>query len=52
MAELTATTHQKFSSQLHGLIESGRSFRNDPVLNKQYNDFRREWWKDRAADFE
>lgn len=51
MVELQASTHQKFSSQLHGLIEDGRSFRNDTVLNKQYNDFRREWWRSRAADF-
>jgi A nuclease of the HNH/ENDO VII superfamily with conserved LHH len=51
MVELTASTHQKYSKQLHGLIEDGRSFRNDPVLNKQYNDFRREWWKARAKDF-
>jgi len=51
MVELQASTHQQFSSQLHGLIEDGRSFRNDPMLNKQYNDFRREWWKSRATDF-
>jgi hypothetical protein len=51
MVELTTTTHQTYSKQLHGLIEDGRSFRNDPVLNKQYNDFRSEWWKSRAEDF-
>jgi hypothetical protein len=51
MVELQGLTHQKFSSELHGLIEDGRSFRNDPILNKQYNDFRREWWKSRATDF-
>ncbi|KAG9576735.1 hypothetical protein KCV01_g17297, partial [Aureobasidium melanogenum] len=51
MVELQATTHQTFSKQLHGLIENGRSFRNDPILTKQYNDFRREWWTARAGDF-
>jgi hypothetical protein len=51
MVELTTSTHQRLSNQLHGLIESGRSFRNDPVLNKQYNDFRSAWWKQRAGDF-
>ncbi|WP_447957866.1 HNH/ENDO VII family nuclease [Vreelandella sp. EE7] len=52
MVELTTTTHQNFSRQLHGLIEDGRSFRNDPVLNRQYNKFRGEWWKKRAEDFQ
>ena len=52
MVELTTTTHQNFSRQLHGLIEDGRSFRNDPILNRQYNGFRREWWKTRAEDFQ
>jgi len=52
LVELTSSTHQKFSRQLHGLIEDGRSFRNDPILNKQYNDFRRDWWKSRVTDFE
>ncbi|MNV22193.1 Ribonuclease YobL [compost metagenome] len=51
MVELQATTHQRFSRQLHGLIEKGRSFWNGPSLNKQNNDFRRDWWKSRADDF-
>ena len=41
-------THQGYYSQLHGLIEDGASFRNDPILNKQYNNFRCSYWKWRA----
>lgn len=51
MVELTASTHQKFYKPLHGLIEDGTSFRNDPALAKQYRDFRGDWWKARANDF-
>ena len=48
MVEIRETTHQEYYSQLHGLIEDGASFRNDPILNKQYNNFRRSYWKWRA----
>ena len=48
MVEIRETTHQGYYSQLHGLIEDGVSFRNDPILNKQYNNFRRSYWKWRA----
>lgn len=48
MVEIRETTHQGYYSQLHGLIEDGASFRNDPILNKQYNNFRRSYWKWRA----
>ncbi len=51
MVELLSSTHQRFSSQLHGLIESGNSFRNDPKLLYRYNQFRRQWWINRANDF-
>ena len=40
MIELTQSTHKKYHSQLHGLIEKGRSFRNDSNLSKQYKDFK------------
>ena len=49
MAELREITHQAFYSQLHGLIENGASFRNNPLLNKQYNNFRYNYWKWRAS---
>ncbi|WP_409929244.1 HNH/ENDO VII family nuclease [Bordetella genomosp. 13] len=42
---------KKFYKPLHGLIEDGRSFRNDPVLDHGYNKFRRDYWKQRAEDF-
>ena len=48
MVEIREITHQEYYSQLHGLIEDGASFRNNPVLNKQYNNFRRSYWKWRA----
>lgn len=48
MVEIRETTHQGYYSQLHGLIEDGASFRNDPILNKQYNNFRRSYCKWRA----
>jgi len=49
MAELREVTHQQYYSQLHGLVGNGASFRNDPLLNKQYNNFRYNYWKWRAS---
>ena len=49
MAELREITHQQYYSQLHGLVENGASFRNNPLLNKQYNNFRYNYWKWRAS---
>lgn len=49
MAELREITHQQYYSQLHGLVGNGASFRNDPLLNKQYNNFRYNYWKWRAS---
>ncbi len=40
MTELTESTNKKYHSQLHGLIEKGRSFRNDSNIAKQYKDFK------------
>ena len=48
MVEIREITHQEYYSQLHGVIEDGASFRNNPVLNKQYNNFRCSYWKWRA----
>ena len=48
MTELTESTHKKYHRQLHGLIEKGRSFRNDPNLAKQYKDFKARYWEERA----
>lgn len=48
MAEIRETTHTEYHSILHGLIGKGDSFRNDPSLEKQYKNFRRNYWKWRA----
>ncbi|MET4862698.1 HNH/ENDO VII family nuclease [Morganella morganii] len=52
MVELVATTHKDYHKPLHGLIENGNSFRNTPTLDRQYNKYRRDYWKLRAKDFE
>ena len=48
MVEIREVTHQEYYSQLHSLIKDGYSFRNDPTLHKQYNNFRYNYWKWRA----
>lgn len=48
VVEIRETTHKEYSRILHGLGETGTSFRNDPVLKKQYNNFRSAYWKWRA----
>lgn len=52
MIELLGSKHDKYSKQLHGQIERGKSFRNIPELNAQYNKFREEYWKERIAEVE
>jgi RHS repeat-associated protein len=51
MVELSGSTHQRLNGPLHGLIEDGRSFRNDPKKAGQYERFRKKYWKERAKDF-
>lgn len=50
MAEALNSVHGKGQKILHGLRESGQSFRNNPVLEKQYNNFRKQYWKWRSND--
>ncbi|PEE68571.1 S-layer homology domain-containing protein [Bacillus thuringiensis] len=50
MVEIPANKHDEFTKQLHGLVESGESFRNDKELYKQYNNFRNNYWKMRAQE--
>ncbi len=52
MVELPKSLHQKYHKVLHGLKENGNSFRNNPDLEKQYNNFRKKYWKWRAKQFE
>lgn len=51
MAEVREITHTEYHTILHGLIDKGNSFRNDPVLEKQYKNFRRKYWKWRAEQY-
>ncbi|WJE54474.1 HNH/ENDO VII family nuclease [Bacillus cereus] len=51
MVEIPKSKHQKYSKQLHGTIDDGESFRNDPVLEAQYDRFRVHYWKMRAAEY-
>ncbi|NML35515.1 HNH/ENDO VII family nuclease [Paraburkholderia antibiotica] len=51
MVELSASTHQKYYKQLHGLIENGNSFRNEPAAARGYDKFRSSYWKQRAEGF-
>ena len=50
MVEISELTHDKYDLMLHGLVESGSSFRNRPELEKMYNNFRSNYWKMRASD--
>jgi hypothetical protein len=51
MVEIREITHEEYYSQLHGLVGKGESFRNNPILEKQYNNFRCNYWKWRAEQF-
>ena len=51
MVEILEVTHQEYYSQLHGLVGKGESFRNNPILEKQYNNFRSKYWKWRYEQF-
>ena len=51
MIEILEVTHQEYYSQLHGLVGKGESFRNNTILEKQYNNFRGKYWKWRYEQF-
>ncbi|MBR2067066.1 MAG: HNH/ENDO VII family nuclease [Solobacterium sp.] len=51
MVEIREVTHKEYHKPLHGLIGKGNSFRNDPLLEKQYNNFRSAYWKWRAKEY-
>ncbi|MBD1381550.1 T7SS effector LXG polymorphic toxin [Metabacillus arenae] len=52
MVEIPESLHTKYSRVLHGLKEDGESFRNDKELSRQYDSFRRRYWKWRGKQFE
>lgn len=45
MVEIRGTTHEEYDRILHGLGVSGASFRRDSSLDRQYANFRRQYWK-------
>lgn len=51
LVEIREITHREYRHILHGLRGPGMSFRNDSVLNKQYNNFKRRYWKWRAQTY-
>lgn len=51
MVEIREITHREYKRTLHGLIGKGSSFRNNPDLVKQYNNFRSTYWKWRAQQY-
>lgn len=51
LVEVREMTHQEYKRILHGLVENGDSFRNDTTLNKQYNNFRKKYWRWRAEEY-
>lgn len=51
LVEIREMTHREYKRILHGLGGNGTSFRNDPVLDKQYSNFRAAYWKWRAKQY-
>ncbi len=52
MVELPHSLHKEYNKILHGLVENGNSFRNDAILQKQYVNFRRKYWRWRSKQIE
>ncbi|MRX54941.1 hypothetical protein HMPREF3291_24475 [Bacillus sp. HMSC76G11] len=52
MVEIPASMHDEYHKILHGLVENGGSFRNNPVLKKQYDNFRSKYWRWRAKQID
>ena len=50
MVEIVATTHDEYTKILHGLVEKGGSFRNNSILDKQYSNFLKKYWRWRAKN--
>lgn len=50
MVEIPASMHDEYYKTLHGLVGDGESFRNNPILEKQYNNFRSKYWRWRAKN--
>jgi len=50
MVEIIATTHDEYTKILHGLVENGNSFRNNPETSKQFTNFMSKYWRWRATE--
>jgi hypothetical protein len=44
--------HDKFHKQLHGLIGKNQSYQKNPILRKEYNNFRKQYWRWRALEYQ
>ena len=51
VVEIREVTHREYNRVLHGLVGDGRSFRNNPVLDRQYRNFKSAYWKWRAQQY-
>lgn len=51
LVEIREMTHEEYSRTLHGLGGKGTSFRNDPVLDRQFKNFKKKYWKWRARTY-
>ncbi len=52
MVEIPASLHDEYSKILHQWVKSGESFRNDTTKDKQYNNFKRKYWRWRAKNLQ
>ena len=52
MVEVREMTHKEYHRILHGLVGDGNSFRHDKSLKKQYDNFKRKYWRWRALQIE
>ena len=50
MVEIEELTHDKYELMLHSLVENGKSFRDNPELEKMYNNFISKYWKMRNSE--
>lgn len=50
MIEVRGSKHVELNSILHGTINNGDSFRNDDILDRQYDNFRYNYWISRAKE--
>ena len=50
MVEIPANKHDEFTKALHGLVESGESFKTTNIYIKQYNNSRNNYRKMRARE--